>query len=74
MKTVWFEVQGPDAAMGSAIGETRAGEYGGRARITFRSAESMARVMTPTRWTLIQMLIGAVQWVCARLRAASGGT
>jgi predicted transcriptional regulator len=59
MKTVWFEVKSPDAAMGRVIREARAGEYDDRARITFSSAESMARVLTPTRWTIVQTLTGA---------------
>jgi predicted transcriptional regulator len=59
MKTVWFEVKDPDAAMERAVREAQAGEYDGRARITFPSAESMARVLTPTRWTIVQTLTGA---------------
>lgn len=59
MKTVRFEIMSPDEAMGRAVREASAGEYGGQARITFRSAESMARVLTPTRWTVVQALTGA---------------
>jgi hypothetical protein len=59
MKTVRFEVKAPDAAMGRVVREARAGEYDGRARITFPSARSMARVLAPTRWTIAQTLTGA---------------
>ncbi len=59
MKTVWFEVMEPDEAMARAVHEAKTGKYSGRSRITFRSAESMARIMTPTRWTLMQALTGA---------------
>lgn len=59
MKTVLFEVMQPDAAMARAAAEAKAGKYASQARITFRSAESMARVLTPTRWGIVQALTGA---------------
>lgn len=59
MKTVWFEVMDPDKAMERMVREAETGTYAERARITFRSAESMARTMTPTRWSVVQALTGA---------------
>lgn len=59
MKTVLFEVMQPRAAIARTQAEAKAGKYAGQARITFRSAESMARVLTPTRWGIVQTLTGA---------------
>lgn len=59
MKTVWFEVMDPDKAMERMVREAETATYAGRARVTFRSAESMARVLTPTRWSVVQTLTGA---------------
>lgn len=58
MKTVWFEVMEPDKAMACMVREAKTGTYARRSRITFRSVESMARVMTPTRWSVVQALTG----------------
>lgn len=59
MKTVVFEIQAPDDAMARVMTEARTGRYAGRARITFRSPASMARVLTPTRWDIVQAMTGA---------------
>ena len=59
MKTVLFEIMQPHAAMARTQAEAKTGKYAGQARITFRSAESMARVLTPTRWGIVQALTGA---------------
>lgn len=59
MKTVLFEVMQPGTAMARAKAEAEAAKYADQARITFRSAESMARVLTPTRWGIVQALTGA---------------
>lgn len=59
MKTVLFEVMSAAAAMARVREEARTGQHAGQARITFRSAESMARVLTPTRWGVVQALTGA---------------
>jgi predicted transcriptional regulator len=59
MKTVVFEVMEPDAAMARVKADLKAGKPAKYARQTFRSAESMARVLTPTRWAIVQALTGA---------------
>lgn len=59
MKTVLFEISSPRAAIERIASELEKHGSAGRARITFRSPESMARVLTPTRWTIIQAMTGA---------------
>lgn len=59
MKTVSFEIAAPGDAMARLVGEAKSGRVNDMARITFRSPESMARVLTPTRWTLVQTMTGA---------------
>lgn len=59
MKTVSFEIAAPGDAMSRLVGEAKVGHANNTARVTFRSPESMARVLTPTRWTLVQAMTGA---------------
>ncbi|MGH8118653.1 MAG: transcriptional regulator [Rhodanobacteraceae bacterium] len=59
MKTVSFEIASPRSAVDRVIAEVRSGRAAGLARVTFRSPESMARVLTPTRWTILQAMTGA---------------
>lgn len=59
MKTILFEVMATDAAMARAKAELKAGKTATVARHTFRSAESMARTLTPLRWNVLQVMTGA---------------
>lgn len=59
MKTVIFEVRSPESAMDRAMGELQRGQRAQNARITFRSPASMSRVLTPTRWDIIETLTGS---------------
>lgn len=59
MKTVLFEVMSPEAAMARAKADLKEGRVARYARHTFRSAESMARTLTPLRWGLLQAMTGA---------------
>jgi len=58
MNTILFEVASPKAAQAALIAAASAGRAT-PARLTFPSAEAMARVLTPTRWALVQLLTGA---------------
>lgn len=55
MKTIVFEVMGTAAATARA----KAGKSARYARHTFDSVESMARILTPTRWAIVRALAGA---------------
>lgn len=59
MKTVLLEIMPARAAMARVRAEAAAGRNATAARITFRSAEAMARVLTPTRWGIVQAMTGA---------------
>ncbi len=59
MKTIIFEVAAPQAAMAMLIAAASTGKPARNARMTFPSAEAMARVLTPTRWRLVEALTGA---------------
>ena len=59
MKTVLFEVAAPRAAFERAKAQLRSGVPDKYARITFNSPESMARTITPLRWTLLETMTGA---------------
>lgn len=59
MKTVLFEVMQPAAAMARLQAELASGKHPRVARHTFRTAESMARTLTPLRWTLLEAMTGA---------------
>ncbi len=59
MKTVSIEIASTGDAMQRVAAEIESGRAPGSARITFRSPESMARVLTPARWTIVQAMTGA---------------
>lgn len=59
VKTVSFEISSPRGAIERIAAEIEKHGYPNHARITFRSPESMARVLTPTRWTIVQAMTGA---------------
>ncbi len=59
MKTIVFDVSSPEEAMARIIAAAKAGEVAHEARLTFPSAVDMARVLTPTRWVLIEVMTGA---------------
>jgi predicted transcriptional regulator len=58
MKTVLFEIATPTNAMNKLIAIAQKGSTPRHARITFSSAADMARILTPTRWILIEALTG----------------
>ncbi|MGH8189860.1 MAG: hypothetical protein ACREP2_00250 [Rhodanobacteraceae bacterium] len=58
MKTVLFEISSPRVAIERIATQLEKHGYPNHARITFRSPESMASVLTPTRWTIIQAMTG----------------
>jgi len=55
MKTIVFEVM----ELAETAARTKRGRSAKYARHTFDSVESMARVLTPTRWAIVQALTGA---------------
>jgi len=55
MKTIVFDVM----EQSDAAARAKAGRSAKYARHTFDSVESMARILTPTRWAIVQALIGA---------------
>jgi len=59
MNTIYFEVATPGAAQAELIAAAKAGKPAAHARLTFPSAVAMARILTPTRWALVQLLTGA---------------
>lgn len=59
MKTIVFEVMPPAEAMARLQAEIAAGKFPKHAHRTFVSAESMARLLTPLRWTMLQAMTGA---------------
>lgn len=59
MKTVLFEVASLDEIRARVKAQLKSGKPDRYARISFDSAEEMARVMTPTRWRLIEAMTGA---------------
>lgn len=59
MKTVLFEIAEPAAAMARIQQTLRSGKPDKFARITFRTPESMARTLTPLRWTVLETMTGA---------------
>ncbi|MCC7516759.1 MAG: hypothetical protein IT470_05400 [Pseudomonadales bacterium] len=58
MKTILFEVAAPTTAMNNLIRAAKSSTAQRQARITFPSAADMARILTPTRWTLVEALTG----------------
>ncbi|MDR1709931.1 MAG: DNA-binding protein [Candidatus Accumulibacter sp.] len=59
MRTVVFEVISPAEAFARLQGEAANPSVArASARIGFPSVEAMARLMTPTRWTLVEKLTG----------------
>ncbi|TAM09431.1 MAG: DNA-binding protein [Nevskiaceae bacterium] len=58
MKTVLIEVAEPAAAMKRIKATLRSGKPDKYARITFRTPESLARTLTPLRWTLLEAMTG----------------
>jgi len=59
MNIIYFEVATPEAAQARLMAAANTGKPAPYARLSFPSAEAMARVLTPTRWTLVQLLTGA---------------
>lgn len=59
MHTVLFEVIPFQAAMDRVKATLRSGKPDKYARITFPTAEDLARTMTPSRWTVIEAMTGA---------------
>lgn len=59
MKTIVFEVMPSAVAMARLKSELESGKHPRVARHTFRTAESMARTLTPLRWTLLEAMTGA---------------
>jgi len=59
MKTIHFEVATPKTAQADLIAAAKTGKPAAHARLTFPSAVAMARILTPTRWALVQLLTGA---------------
>ena len=58
MKTVLFEVMEPAAAMERAKASIKSGKTQAYARHTFRTAESLARTLTPSRWCVVEAMTG----------------
>jgi predicted transcriptional regulator len=58
MKTIRFEVVSPDVAMSQLVAAAQADEAAQEARLTFPSAVDMARVLTPTRWGIVEAMTG----------------
>ena len=54
MKTILFEVATPATAMHNLIRAAKSNTGQRQARITFPSAADMARILTPTRWTIVE--------------------
>ncbi|MFT4180107.1 MAG: hypothetical protein QM612_11735 [Thermomonas sp.] len=59
MNTIVLEVMPPDEAMARLQASIAAGKFPKQAHRTFISAESMARTLTPLRWTMLQTMTGA---------------
>jgi len=59
MKTVLFEIAEPAAVIERMKAQLSSGKPDEYARMTFRSPESMARTLTPLRWTLLETMTGA---------------
>ncbi len=59
MKTVLFEGMEPAAAMERIKATLKSGKPDKYARMTFRSADALARTMTPSRWTVVEAMTGA---------------
>ena len=59
MKTILFEVATPATAMHNLIRAAKSNTGQRQARITFPSAADMARILTPTRWTIVEALTGS---------------
>jgi predicted transcriptional regulator len=58
VKTILFEVATPATAMNNLIRAAKTSTGQRQARITFPSAADMARILTPTRWTIVEALTG----------------
>ena len=58
MRTILFEVATPTTAMDNLIRAAKTSTGQRQARITFPSAADMARILTPTRWTIVETLTG----------------
>jgi len=58
-KTIVFEIASLIEAMGQIVDAAHAGRPSRTARYAFPSAADMARVLTPTRWGLIEAMTGA---------------
>jgi predicted transcriptional regulator len=59
VKTIVFEVASPEAAMARLIAASSEGVSERCARLSFPSCVDMARVLTPTRWGVVEALTGA---------------
>lgn len=59
MKTVLFEVASLEQMELRIKAQLKSGKPDRYARITFDSAEQMSRIMTPTRWGLVEAMTGA---------------
>ncbi|WP_374248052.1 transcriptional regulator [Thermomonas sp.] len=59
MKTVLFEVATADDVFARVQAVLASGKPDRYAHMSFESAESMARTMTPSRWRVIEVMTGA---------------